>query len=106
MTDCYKCGFWDHDREGCTCAAPDRSYACPIVLGTIKKETSEIDRMHNELEKYCRNFLIHNVLCKQNGRQCIFYPYCSTHSDFEDKDVKRLYERMKKKLEASDGEKD
>lgn len=102
MDDCYKCGFWDHDREGCTCPVPDRVYACPIVTGSRQKEKSDIDRMRDELNKFCRSF----VVCKQNGRQCIFYPYCSTHCDFEDKDVKRLYERMKKKMEADDGNKD
>lgn len=100
MDDCYKCGFWDHDREGCTCPAPDRSYACPIVTGTRRKEKSDIERMLDELNKFCRSFLISNILCKRNGQKCIFYPYCSTHPDFMRKDVKRLYERMKKKLEG------
>lgn len=27
---CYDCGAWDDEREGCTMAAPDRQYACPL----------------------------------------------------------------------------
>ena len=99
MEDCYKCGFWDHDREGCTCPAPDRAYACPIVTETRRKEKSDIERMRDELNKFCRSF----VVCKQNGKQCPLYGYCSVHPEFMDKDVKRLYYRMKKKLEADDG---
>lgn len=102
MTDCYKCGFWDFDREGCTCPAPDRAYACLIVTKTRRKEKSDIERMRDELNKFCRSFAI----CERSESQCIFFPYCSTHSDFEDKDVKRLYNRMKKKLEADNGKKD
>lgn len=30
MIECYKCGFWDSEREGCTCPSPDMFYACPI----------------------------------------------------------------------------
>ena len=27
---CYDCGFWDSDREGCTCPSVDMWYVCPI----------------------------------------------------------------------------
>lgn len=27
---CWDCGFWDSDREGCTCPSCDIWYACPI----------------------------------------------------------------------------
>lgn len=30
MIECYKCGFWDSEREGCTCSSMDKWYACPI----------------------------------------------------------------------------
>lgn len=30
MIECYKCGFWDSEREGCSCPSPDMFYACPI----------------------------------------------------------------------------
>lgn len=30
MKECYNCGFWDSEREGCTCHPDDKWYACPI----------------------------------------------------------------------------
>lgn len=30
MNECYNCGFWDSEREGCTCPSYDKWYACPI----------------------------------------------------------------------------
>ena len=27
---CLDCGFWDSEREGCTCPSSDTWYACPI----------------------------------------------------------------------------
>ena len=30
MDECYKCGFWDSEREGCACPHSDKWYACPI----------------------------------------------------------------------------
>ena len=30
MSECYECGFWDSEREGCTCPHSDKWYACPI----------------------------------------------------------------------------
>ena len=30
MKECYSCGFWDSDIEGCTCPSTDMWYACPI----------------------------------------------------------------------------
>ena len=35
---CFNCGAWDDEREGCTMAAPDRQYACPLE---DNKETKE-----------------------------------------------------------------
>lgn len=31
MTECYSCGFWDSDREGCACPSMDMWYACPMA---------------------------------------------------------------------------
>ena len=41
---CTKCGFWDTDREGCTCPSTDRWYACPIE--------SELPENKKALEEY------------------------------------------------------
>ena len=30
MIECYRCGFWNSDYEGCECPATDKWYACPI----------------------------------------------------------------------------
>lgn len=30
MNECYGCGFWDSEREGCSCASYEKWYACPI----------------------------------------------------------------------------
>ena len=30
MKECYYCGFYDQEREGCTCPSTDMWYACPI----------------------------------------------------------------------------
>lgn len=30
MSVCTGCGFWDPDREGCTCPSYEMWYACPI----------------------------------------------------------------------------
>ena len=30
MKECFNCGFWDSEREGCTCPSIDKWYACPI----------------------------------------------------------------------------
>lgn len=30
MNECYYCGFYDQEREGCTCPSTDMWYACPI----------------------------------------------------------------------------
>lgn len=39
MKECYGCGFWDSDREGCTCHETDMWYACPIE--SAKPENQE-----------------------------------------------------------------
>lgn len=31
IKSCLDCDCWDSDREGCTMASVDRSYACPLV---------------------------------------------------------------------------
>ena len=30
MNECLSCGFWDPDREGCTCPDTDMGHACPL----------------------------------------------------------------------------
>lgn len=30
MNECIGCGFYDSDREGCTCYSHEKWYACPI----------------------------------------------------------------------------
>lgn len=30
MNECYGCGFWDSERDGCTCPHSDKWYACKI----------------------------------------------------------------------------
>lgn len=30
MNECFDCGFWDSEREGCTCDYLEMWYACPI----------------------------------------------------------------------------
>lgn len=30
MSKCSYCGFYDQEREGCTCPSTDMWYACPI----------------------------------------------------------------------------
>lgn len=30
MNECYRCGFWDSEREGCTCPTDQTWYLCPI----------------------------------------------------------------------------
>ena len=44
MIRCYNCGFWDSDREGCTCPSYEMWYACPIE--------SEKPENQEELKKY------------------------------------------------------
>ena len=39
MTECYTCGFWDSDREGCACPSTDMWYACPVE--SAKPENQE-----------------------------------------------------------------
>ena len=46
MPFCYECGFWDSDREGCTCASYEMWYACPIE--SAKPENQK------ELEAYAK----------------------------------------------------
>lgn len=100
MDDCYKCGFWDHDREGCTCPAPDRVYACPIVTGSRQKEKSDIDRMRDEIIQRAGG---RPLYCDTDS---IFYLSNETVEEAIAKENKRRYERMKKKMEADDGNKD
>lgn len=60
-----------------------------------QEATIDIDRMLGELHMFCRK----RILCGKNqkdGKTCIFYGYCATHSDFHSKDIEMLYERMKK----------
>lgn len=44
MNRCLECGFWDSDREGCTCSSLDMWYACPIE--------SKKDENQKELRAY------------------------------------------------------
>lgn len=30
MNECYKCGFWDSDFEGCACPPEQKWFACPL----------------------------------------------------------------------------
>lgn len=30
MNECFDCGFWDSEREGCSCDSYEKWYACPI----------------------------------------------------------------------------
>ena len=46
MTECYLCGFWDSEREGCTCPSWDRWYACPIE--SEKPENKEAIKAYAE----------------------------------------------------------
>lgn len=43
---CYDCGFWDSDREGCTCPSVDMWYACPIEAAKPENQ--------KELEDYAK----------------------------------------------------
>lgn len=44
MNKCKKCGFWDSERNGCTCPHADMWYACPIE--------SELPENKKALEEY------------------------------------------------------
>ena len=46
MNECYNCGFWDSDREGCACPSYEMWYACPIE--SAKPENQK------ELEEYAK----------------------------------------------------
>ena len=56
--------------------------------------TDDFERMRDELYKYCWD----TTLCKRNGRKCVFHRYCENHNCFEDNDIKKLYDRMKKRM--------
>ena len=58
-------------------------------------EKSDKDQMLDELIRYCWD----TTLCRRNGRTCVLHRYCLAHSDFEDKDIKHLYELMMKRME-------
>lgn len=30
MNECYNCGFWDSDYEGCACPPEEKWFACPL----------------------------------------------------------------------------
>lgn len=49
---CLNCGFYDLDREGCTCPSGDRWYACPIE--SRKPENQKDLRMiaNEHIEEY------------------------------------------------------
>lgn len=51
--ECYKCGFWDSDYEGCTCPSYEMSYACPIESEKEenKKSNEEMAMWYAEREK-------------------------------------------------------
>ncbi len=38
MNECYNCGFWDSDYEGCTCPSVDKWYACPLEPEPTEKD--------------------------------------------------------------------
>lgn len=38
MLECYNCGCWDSDYEGCTCPSVDRWFACPIEAKKHEKD--------------------------------------------------------------------
>lgn len=66
----------------------------------MKQEAkTDEERMLDELIKYCWS----TPLCKKNGRKCVLHRYCLGHSDFETKDIKSLYECMKKRMEEDRG---
>lgn len=44
INSCYNCGAWDDEREGCTMAAPDRQYACPLEYKDEEDEVEENER--------------------------------------------------------------
>lgn len=48
MSECYKCGFWDCEREGCTCPCYDKWYACPI-----ENEKPENKKKLEEFIEWC-----------------------------------------------------
>ena len=52
MNQCYDCGFWDSEREGCTCYPTDLWYACPIE--SRKPENQKDLRMiaNEHIEEY------------------------------------------------------
>lgn len=38
MNECFDCGFWDSEREGCSCASYEKWYACPIESQTPENQ--------------------------------------------------------------------
>lgn len=46
MFDCYDCGFWDSDREGCMCPSIDMWYACPIESSKPENQKALEDLDH------------------------------------------------------------
>lgn len=63
----------------------------------MKQEAkTEKEQMLDELIKYCWD----TTLCRRNGRACVLHRYCLGHSCFEDKDIRHLYELMKKENEG------
>ena len=45
---CLNCGFYDSDREGCTCPSIDKWYACPLE----PEPTAEDFMTEEELREY------------------------------------------------------
>ena len=50
MIPCYTCGFWDCEREGCTCPHYDRWYACPLE----NEKPENIKAQQEYAEEYAR----------------------------------------------------
>ncbi len=36
VNECYNCGAYDSDREGCTMPSYDKSYACPLEDSSLQ----------------------------------------------------------------------
>ena len=43
MDECYKCGFWDSDQEGCTCPSVDKWYACPLEPEPTEEDFADME---------------------------------------------------------------
>ena len=48
MNECYYCGFWDSDYEGCTCPPEEKWFACPLEPEPTDEECENYVHGHEQ----------------------------------------------------------